>query len=122
MVKVRFHRLAIASVALALSASQASAHARLVSAVPAAGSTVAASPSELDLTFSEAMNLKFTGVKVTGPGGAAVATGAAATKGKVTLVVPIGGNLAPGTYTVEWHALSADGHKTGGTYKFSLKP
>ena len=39
-----------------------------------------------------------------------------------TLMVPISGTLTAGVYTVAWNALSADGHKTHGTYKFTDKP
>ncbi|AYG61221.1 hypothetical protein CCGE525_00435 [Rhizobium jaguaris] len=38
------------------------------------------------------------------------------------LMVPISGTIGAGTYTVEWHALSADGHKTTGSYTFTVKP
>ena len=113
---------AVALVATGLG-GQALAHAHLASATPAAGSTVAATPAELDLSFSEAVELKFTGVTVTGPGKAAVKTGAAAlADGNKTLKVPLEGTLAPGAYTVAWHALSTDGHKTNGTYSFTIKP
>jgi copper resistance protein C len=109
--------------AIAMS-SQASAHAHLASATPAIGGTVAASPSELDLKFSEALNLKFSGVKIAGPDKATITTGLAAlTKGdESTLVVPIAATLATGTYTVDWHVLSKDGHKTHGSYTFTVKP
>ena len=100
------------------------AHAHLKSAIPAAGSTVATPPTELNLKFSEGLNLKFTGIKVTGPDKAAVATGDAAlgANDDTALTVPVSGTLAAGTYTVSWHALSDDGHKTNGTYKFTVKP
>jgi methionine-rich copper-binding protein CopC len=99
------------------------AHAHLKSATPAEGGTVAASPSELDLTFSEGVNLKFSGLKVIGPDKAAVPTGdTTLTNGDTTLIVPISGTLATGIYTVEWYALSADGHKTDGSYTFTVKP
>jgi methionine-rich copper-binding protein CopC len=102
---------------------QALAHAHLTSATPAAGATITASPTELDLIFSEGVNLKFTGVKVTGPKKAEVKTGEATLMGGNTkLMVPIEGTLAPGVYTVAWHALSTDGHKTSGTYSFTMKP
>jgi methionine-rich copper-binding protein CopC len=103
---------------------QASAHAHLTSATPAVGGTVATAPTELDLKFSEGLNLKFTGVKVTGPAKAPVATGDAALGAgdDTTLVVPISDALAAGSYSVAWHALSTDGHKTSGTYKFTVKP
>jgi len=104
-------------------AGQALAHAHLQSAVPAADGAVSTSPPELDLTFSEGLNLKFSGVKVFGPDKAAVATGDAKLKpgDNTTLILPVSGTLAPGAYTVEWHVLSSDGHKTSGSYTFTVK-
>lgn len=101
--------------------SPAFAHAHLESATPADKATVAA-PSELDLNFSEDLNLKFTGIKVTGPAKAAVKTGEGMLmNANKTLMVPVSGTLAAGSYKVEWHALSADGHKTKGSYSFTVK-
>jgi methionine-rich copper-binding protein CopC len=103
---------------------EAIAHAHLDSATPAVDGTVAASPTELDLKFSEALELKFSGVKVMGPDKAAVATGTAslAKDDDSSLVVPISATLAAGTYTVDWHVLSKDSHKTHGSYTFTVKP
>ncbi|SCB37985.1 copper homeostasis periplasmic binding protein CopC [Rhizobium lusitanum] len=104
-------------------ASQALAHAHLKSAVPATDATVKEAPSELDLTFTEDLNLKFSGIKVTGPKKAAVKIGEGMLMNKdTTLMVPVTDKLAPGKYTVEWHALSTDGHKTNGTYSFTVAP
>jgi methionine-rich copper-binding protein CopC len=104
-------------------ASQAFAHAHLVSATPPADGTVATSPSELDLKFSEAVNAKFSGATVTGPDKAEVKlTEPMLMDGDTTFMATIPDTLAPGAYTVEWHALSADGHKTHGTYTFTVKP
>ena len=116
--------LALAGLGLFAASAPAFAHAHLKSAMPAVGGTVATPPTELDLTFSEGLNLKFTGVKVSGPDKAAVTTGDATlgSGGDTTLVVPVTGTLAAGTYSVAWHALSTDGHKTTGTYKFTVKP
>ncbi len=117
-------RFALVAAALLATAGAAFAHAHLKSAIPPASGTVAASPSELDLTFTEGVNLAFTGVAVTGPGKHAVATSAASLKpgDDTTLVVPLAGTLAAGTYRVDWHALSTDGHKTKGSYSFTVKP
>ncbi|MDQ0392703.1 copper homeostasis periplasmic binding protein CopC [Labrys monachus] len=118
-----FQSAALAAIALFALAGQAFAHAHLQSATPAVDGTVAAAPTELDLNFSEDLNLKFSGVKVTGPGKAAVATGEPMLMNKnATLMVPLSGTLGAGVYTVSWHALSADGHKTHGSYKFTVKP
>ncbi len=119
-----FARALLTGFGLFAAATPALAHAHLTAATPAAGGTVPTTPTELDLAFSEGLNLPFTGVKVTGPAGAAVATGKAALGpgGDTTLVVPVAGPLAPGSYTVAWHALSKDGHRTSGTYTFTVKP
>jgi copper resistance protein C len=117
-------RSAALTLGLCLASAPAFAHAHLKSSTPAANATVATAPGELDLTFSEGVNPKFTGVKVTGPGKAAVATGAATlgTGGDTTLVVPVSAPLTAGTYKVDWHALATDGHKTTGSYSFTIKP
>ncbi|AYG69657.1 MULTISPECIES: copper homeostasis periplasmic binding protein CopC [unclassified Rhizobium] len=114
--------LAAAAISMAF-ADQAMAHAHLKSATPAADGTIKSAPSELDLTFSEGLNLKFSGIKVTGSDKAAVKTGEGMLKnGDTTLTVPVTDKLAPGKYTVEWHVLSTDGHKTNGTYTFTVAP
>lgn len=101
-------------------AGAASAHAKLVSETPAADSMAMPAPTELKLKFSEGIELKFTGVKVVGAKKDAVATGLAALdpKDNTTLVVPFKSALPDGKYTVNWHALSTDGHKTKGSYSF----
>ncbi len=116
--------LVLAGLGLLAVSAPAFAHAHLKAATPAAGSTVATPLTELDLKFSEGLSLKFTGVTLTGPAKAAVATGDAALGAgdDTTLVVPVSDTLAAGSYTVAWHALSTDGHKTSGTYKFTVKP
>ena len=112
--------------ALAISialAGPAMAHAHLKSAVPAADGTVKTTPSKLDLTFSEALNVKFSGIEITGPNKAIVKTGEAMLMNSgTTLMVPVTDKLAPGKYTVEWQVLSTDGHKTNGSYSFTIAP
>ncbi|MET3595145.1 methionine-rich copper-binding protein CopC [Mesorhizobium shonense] len=99
------------------------AHAKLEAAQPPIGGTVKEAPTELDLKFSEELNLKFTGVKVTGPDKQEVKTDdAMLMDGDKTFMVSLPKGLAAGPYKVEWHALSQDGHKTHGEYKFTVKP
>jgi len=114
---------ALSAIALAIFAGQAFAHAHLTKAVPADKATVAVSPDELDLRFSEELDLQFSSVKIIGPDKASVKTGDAMLmdEGK-TLMVPLSEKLGPGAYKVEWHILSTDGHKTTGTYGFTVKP
>jgi copper resistance protein C len=111
----------ILAVGLAMIAPAAFAHAHLTAEMPADKAVVAA-PGDLMLTFSEDVNLTFTGVTVTGPDKAVVAQGKPSVNADMTvLTVPLTGTLAAGTYTVAWHALSNDGHKTHGTYTFTVK-
>ena len=111
-----------ASLAFALVATQAFAHAQLEKATPPVGGTVAA-PSEIRLEFSEGVEPKFSKVSLTGPGGAAVPLGAAATapSNQAVLIVPISKPLSPGAYTVHWQAVSVDTHHTQGTFEFTVK-
>ena len=112
-----------ASLAFALIATQAFAHAQLEKATPPVGGTVA-SASEIRLEFSEGVEPKFSKVSLTGPGGAAVALGAAKTEpsNQAVLIVPITKALAAGGYTVHWQAVSVDTHHTQGTFEFTVKP
>jgi methionine-rich copper-binding protein CopC len=113
----------ILAVALALPASAAFAHAHLIKEIPQAKSVVKIPPSHLTLDFSEGVSLKFTGVTVTGPGKARIKLKhASLTHGDdKQLVVPFAQTLKHGTYTVAWHALSTDGHRTNGSYTFTVK-
>lgn len=106
-----------------LTTPSAFAHAHLQQQIPAADSTVSASPQALTLTFSEGVELSFSGVTLTGPQNKPVATGKLARSegNKAQLTLPMTEPLAAGEYTVEWHVVSVDGHKTKGQYHFSVK-
>lgn len=117
-------RIAVATALMAGLVGQAWAHAHLRESVPAADASVQTSPTELDLRFSEGLELAFTGLTLTAAGDKPIPTGPARLdpSDAALLVVPVVGALAAGAYTVDWHALSADGHKTQGRYVFSVKP
>ena len=119
--------LVVATAALALAAGPAFAHAKLLSEVPAAvdAATPAPTPApltELRLVFSESLNLAFSKLKLTDAAGKEVTLGALALdpKDDKTLLAPLTGALPVGDYTVVWSAVSADGHKTTGTYTFKV--
>ena len=116
-------RVLLIAIAGAFVAGQAFAHAHLKSAAPAPDSVVKTAPTELDLIFSEGINLKFSGVKVTGPNGVVVKVGAAMLMDEdKTMMAPLADPLAPGAYKVEWHALASDGHKSKGEFGFTVRP
>jgi len=112
---------ALALAALGLRPGTAFAHAFLVRAIPAVGATVAAAPARLTLFYTEAVVPHFCRVTVRGPGGAEVPLGRPRPEAghpRVLLVhLP---HLAPGRYTVTWHAVASDTHRTDGSFAFTV--
>lgn len=101
---------------------QALAHAHLEAATPAEGADVTA-PERLTLTFTEGLELAFSGLELNGSDGSAVELGKATLADDgTTLTAPVETALEPGRYQVTWHVLSVDGHKTEGDYAFSVTP
>lgn len=98
-------------------------HAHLTHQYPAANANVTAAPQALTLNFSEGIEQCFSGVTITGPKQEAIKTRPARRneQDKTQLIVPLDDALPPGTYTVNWHVVSVDGHKTKGQYTFSVK-
>ena len=117
-------RAALTAALLLGSASTVLAHAHLVAQVPAADTQVLAAPDALSLTFSEELEIGFSGITLKGPDGANVPTDKPALSPETPkrMMVPLDGAIAPGRYDVEWHVLSKDGHRTQGTYSFSIGP
>ncbi|KAB8307526.1 copper resistance protein CopC [Erwinia endophytica] len=102
---------------------QALAHAHLASAVPADKAVISTSPTALTLTFTEGVEPNFSGVMLIGADGAMVSTGKLSVDKADNKVatVPLNAPLKAGSYVVDWHVLSVDGHKTKGSYNFTLK-
>lgn len=103
-----------------LATSSVWAHAHLKEQTPAADSTVSA-PAELRLVFSEGIEAAFTKVTLS-KDGVAVPVKSIVTEGsdKKTLVVTPQAPLTPGSYQVQWNALSVDTHKSKGSYGFKI--
>ena len=114
----------ILATSLALLPSIATEHAMLESALPPVGGTVHVAPAELTLAFSEAIEPRFSTVSVfwgrsdVSLGNGPIHTDAGDSK---RLLVPVQ-KLQPGTYIVNWHAVSVDTHRTQGTYRFTIAP
>ena len=103
---------------IAVGMSAARAHAFLDHAAPAVGSTVAAAPPELALSFTQGLEPSFSTVEVTGPGGDRVDQGKPQISGN-TMRIGLKAS-GPGTYHVHWHALSVDTHTTQGSFSFHV--
>jgi len=97
-------------------------HLHLLRSDPAADATLAAPPSALRLTFSEAPELAVTSVRLRGPGDRAVALSALARQrgDRATVVATPRAPLAHGRYTVTWRTMSHDGHPMRGTFHFTV--
>jgi hypothetical protein len=119
----RHTAIAIAAVAAtAVSVpSAAFAHAHLLRAVPAAGSTVTEAPAEVVLSFSEKVEPAFSSAVVRDAGGKALDNiRASVDKADPTVVRVSLPRLGAGAYTVEWRVMSADTHKVSGSFRFRV--
>lgn len=106
----------------------AQAHPKLIAAMPAATS-VADGKGDITLKFSEALVAQFSGMsimmtdmpgmKMNAPMAMGVKTTVAA-DGK-TLVGHPAAPLPAGSYSVAWHAVTADTHRVEGSYSFTVK-
>lgn len=108
---------------LSLVATAADAHARLLISIPVAGVTLKTGPREIRLNFSESLELVFSGLELRDRHGKLVPTGTAMLDPSADnqLVVPIGTHLAPGTYSVAWHAVGKDTNRVSGKFTFRVK-
>ncbi|MGD1014915.1 MAG: copper homeostasis periplasmic binding protein CopC [Roseiarcus sp.] len=112
-----------AALAFVFAAAAAFAHAQLEKASPAVGSAVAP-PAEIRLKFSEGVEPRFSTIALSSESGAAAPLGAPSLDpaDDSVLIAKVAKTLAPGVYTVTWHAVSVDTHKTQGSFDFTVKP
>ena len=107
--------------ALAL-APAASAHAELADASPEPGSELDEAPPEIRISFTGELDPEASGFVLTGPDGKELATGVVdlevAERNELHAPVAI---TEPGTYTVEWTAVAADGHPEEGRFTFGYR-
>jgi len=104
-----------------LAAPRAEAHAFLDHTSPAVGSTVPTAPTSVTMWFTQQLEPAFTTATITDASGNSVDGGAATVdpKDPTEMHVPLK-PLAPGTYSVAWHALSVDTHTTQGHFTFEV--
>jgi methionine-rich copper-binding protein CopC len=97
------------------------AHARPETQAPAAGAVVSA-PQEVRITFDEALEPAFSRLIVSDARGRQVTTAKAEidaiTHKTMRVALPA---LPAGEYQVKWVAVADDGHRTQGSYKFTVK-
>lgn len=115
--------LGLALIALIASGGAALAHPKMLKATPAANGVVQGSPQAIRISFNEQVAAKFSGIVLKSAAGAAVKTGDATVNpaDKTELVVPVSATLAPGVYSVTWHAVAEDTHRVEGAFNFTVK-
>ena len=105
--------------ALLFCASPVTAHSLLLESIPAAQSTVDASPAELRLRFNNRIEKRLSRLRLVDERGTAVDLPVAADGAAdwLTAALPA---VAPGRYRVEWQVLSTDGHVVSGRFTFTV--
>ncbi|WP_337269448.1 copper homeostasis periplasmic binding protein CopC [Oryzifoliimicrobium ureilyticus] len=115
--------LVIATFAVQTS-GMASAHARLTTSEPADGVVLNKSPQSVVLTFSEGLEPAFFQLSIEDAQGAKVDLKdekVGGQDGKCLSAAPTT-PLSAGSYKIDWHVLSKDGHQTAGTVTFKVMP
>lgn len=100
--------------------SAASAHALLVTSVPAASSVLPKSPERVELTFSEDVEATLSGIRLFDSAQKEVAIGRTHPGTKKNVVLADIPGLQNGTYVVVWRVTSADGHPVNGAFPFEI--
>jgi methionine-rich copper-binding protein CopC len=108
--------LSIVALSAALGAASALAHTELSQTVPADKAVLETAPKEVMLHFTEVVRL--TSVALRKEGGAASELGPLPAGKSRHFAVPAR-ELSAGAYTVEWRALSDDGHALRGAFGFT---
>ena len=126
---VRISSLVLAIAVSGSAAGAAVAHAKLVTATPAANAAANA-PASIKLKFNEPVVAQFSGItlqmtdmpgmKMSTPSEIAVGASKLAAD-RTTLSAKLAKPLATGTYRVLWHAVTADTHRVEGSYSFTVK-
>jgi copper resistance protein C len=116
----RLFALSVASLlALVVSTGVAAAHAKLESITPGDGTTMAAPPTQVVMTFNEPVGSGGTQVLVNSPSGKNVASGDVQVVDN-TVTQPVGAMVEAGKYTVEARVTSDDGHPISVTSSFTV--
>jgi copper transport protein len=99
--------------------SPAAAHAELLSTIPTNGDQLTRPPTEIQMTFTESVNLVDDGIRLVDHVGATVSTPEPTVDAQtVTWLMPAA--LQEGPYIVTWRVVSSDGHPISGAFSFGI--
>ncbi|QZD58827.1 copper resistance protein CopC [Bacillus pumilus] len=99
---------------------EAVAHAYVVSSNPAANEELEKQPPSVSITFSEGIESGFHAIKVLNAKGDRVDKGDTVIKDQKIMEAALKKDLPKGIYTIQWNAVSADGHSVSGMIPFSI--
>ncbi|MGA7799635.1 MAG: copper resistance CopC family protein [Gammaproteobacteria bacterium] len=98
------------------------AHAFPEKSVPRVGATVPSAPKRVRIWFDGNLNVLFSKLTVTDPGGKRVSKGHGQVSPKNPRLLEVELEpLSPGQYWVHWSVVARDGHHTAGKYPFTVK-
>jgi len=114
----------LASLVSLAAVTHARAHAFIDHAEPAVGGTVRQPPAEVDVSFTEGLEAKYSRLQVFDASGKEVDRKDVHLdpKNPKRLVVSLPVALGAGTYKVVWRAVSVDTHVTNGDFTFRVEP
>jgi len=110
--------LATLGLVVAIGSSNALAHTALSEAMPADGANVAQSPEDLNLSFTEAVNLMKVTVTFNTEQEIDIGFVPSATAANV-FAVPLP-SLEDGRYQIDWIVLGSDSHRVEGKFAFTV--
>jgi len=99
--------------------AMAHAHPKVMKPAP---NSAGPAPTSISITFSEAVEPKFSSIHLTDKEGKAAGSEASrpAPDDPRTLILAVP-KLAAGTYVVHWVNVAIDGHRLEGSYKFTVR-
>jgi copper resistance protein C len=112
-------RLLITALLGATLSAPAAAHTELIASTPAADSSLAAAPAQLELTFDETVTLPSNAIEVIGPDNVTWEIGTPTVSGPVVRA-PVTANGPAGRYTLVYRVVSSDGDPVSGSVGFTL--
>ncbi len=113
------HRIVAVTAAVALAGTVVFAHLAVKKSLPGKGATLTASPSVVQVWFTQEPEFEKSGLTLTGPQGA-VALDPVKAGPEKSLMATVPAKLAAGAYTLEWKTAGDDGHVLTGKVPFSV--
>lgn len=126
MSQLRSFKLGVVAAAALLASGAVFAHPKIVATTPADHAEVSA-PAKIEIAFSETLMTQLSGadLTMTEKSGTTESTKiearTTASSDTKSLVITPAQPLSPGTYRVDWHAVSTDTHAVKGSFSFRVK-